>query len=87
MYFELLKFYFKENFDRMMNLGIVDWIKFDLDIVYIFLLNFCGIICMDWGWGYKLKDKDIFVGVDIERIRVLVNEYLDNKIFKKEEVD
>lgn len=51
-----------------MNLCLVDWIKFDLDIVYIFLLNFCGIFCLDWGWGYMLMDEDVFLGVDIERM-------------------
>nr|XP_034299294.1 uncharacterized protein LOC105329942 isoform X2 [Crassostrea gigas] len=84
---ESLKLHFKENFDRMMNSGTVDWTKFDLDTVYTLLSNFCGITRTDRGWGYKPKDKDISVGADIERIRVLVNEYLDNKTFKKEEAD
>lgn len=34
-----------------------------------------------------LRDEDFFLGVDIERVWILVNEYLDNKILNVEEVD
>lgn len=84
---ESLKLHFKENFEKMINLSSVDWIKFDLDTVYTFLSNFCGITCPDRGWGYKPTDKDLSLGADIERIRILVNEYLDSKKFKVEEAD
>lgn len=84
---ESLKLHLKENFDRMMHSRNVDWTTFDLNTVYSLLSNFCGITRPDRGWGYKPKDKDISVGADIERIRVLVNEYLDNKTFKVEEAD
>lgn len=84
---ESLKLHVNENFDRMMNSSSVDWTKFDLDTVYILLSNFCGITCPDSGWGYKPTDEDISVGADIERIRILVNEYLDNKKFTVNEAD
>lgn len=84
---ESLKLHFKENFDRMINSMSVDWTRFNLESVYIFLSNFCGITCPDRGWGYKPTDKDISVGADIERIRILVNEYLDNKKFTVNEAD
>lgn len=84
---ESLKLHFKENFDRMMNSSSVDWNKFDLDTVYTLLSNFCGVPCPDRGWGYKPTDEDISVGADIERIRILVNEYLDKKKVEVEEAD
>lgn len=84
---ESLKLHFKGNVDRMMNSGTVDWTTFNLDTVYTFLTNFCGITCPDRGWGYKPTDGDISEGADIERTRILVNEYLDNKRFKVEEAD
>ncbi|XP_052713799.1 uncharacterized protein LOC128187391 [Crassostrea angulata] len=83
---ESLKLHFKGNFDRM-NSGTVDWTKFDLDTVYTLLSNFCGITCPDRGWGYKPTDEDLSVGADIERIRILVNEYMDSKMFNVEEAD
>lgn len=83
---ESLKLHFKENFDGMINSSSVDWTQFNLDTVYTLLSNFCGITCPDRGWGYKPID-DISVGADIERIRFLVNEYLDDKTFKLEEAD
>lgn len=84
---ESLKLHFKENFDRMMNSSSVDWNKFDLDTVYTLLSNFCGVPCPDRGWGYKPTDEDMSVGADIERIRILVNEYLDQKKVEVEEAD
>ncbi|XP_052714945.1 uncharacterized protein LOC128188130 [Crassostrea angulata] len=87
MHSESLKLHIKENFDMMMNSGTVDWTTFDLDTVYTLLSNCCGITCPDRGWGYKPTDEDLSVGADIERIRILVNEYLDNKMFKVEEAD
>lgn len=84
---ESLKLHFKENFERMMNSSTIDWTKFDLDTVYTLLSNFFGITCPDRGWGYKPTEEDLSVGADIERIRILVNEYLDKKIFKMEEAD
>lgn len=84
---ESLKLHFKENFDRMMNSSSVDWNKFDLDTVYTLLSNFCGVPCPDRGWGYKPTDEDMSVGADIERIRILVNEYLDKKKVEVEEAD
>lgn len=84
---ESLKFHFKENFDEMINSMSVDWTQFNLDTVYTFLSNFCGITCPDRGWGNKPTDEDISVGADIERIRILLNEYLHNKTFKVNEVD
>ncbi|XP_052712646.1 uncharacterized protein LOC128186792 [Crassostrea angulata] len=84
---ESLKLHFKENFDRMMNSSTVDWTTFDLDTVYTLLSNFGGITCPNRGWGYKPTNKDLSVGADIERIRILVNEYLDNKMFNVEEAD
>lgn len=82
-----LKLHFKEHFDRMMNSSSVDWTKFELDTVYTLLSNFCGITCPDRGWGYKPTDEDNSVGADIERIRILVNEYIDKKMFEMEEAD
>lgn len=84
---ESLKLHFKENFERMMSSSTVDWTKFDLDTVYTLLTNFGGITCPNRGWGYKPTDEDLSVGADIERIRILVNEYLDNKMFNVEEAD
>lgn len=84
---ESLKLHFKENFERMMNSSTVDLTKFDLDTVYTLLSNCCGITCPNRGWGYKPTDEDLSVGADIERIRILVNDYLDNKMFKVEEAD
>lgn len=84
---ESLKLHFKENFDRMMKSSSVDWTKFDLDTVYTILTSFCGITCPDRNWGYKPTENDISVGADIERIKILVNEYLDKKTFKLKEAD
>lgn len=82
-----LKQHFKESFDTMMNSRSVDWTKFDLDTVYTLLSNFCGIPCPDRGWGYTPTDEDVSLGADIERMRILVNEYLDNKMCKVEQAD
>lgn len=84
---ESLKLHVKENFERMMNSSSVDWTKFDLDTVYTLLTNFCGITRPDRGWGYKPTDEDLSVGADIERIRILVNEYLDNKMYHVKEAE
>lgn len=84
---ESLKQQFKENFDTIMNSSSVDWTKFDLVTVYILLTNFCDIHCPDRGWGYTPTNDDISLGADIERIRIFVNEYLDNKMCKAGEAD
>lgn len=87
MYFELLKYYFKEILCDLMVYNEDDLKKFDLDVVYILLINFCDILCLDNGWGNMLGDEDFFLGVDIERVWILVNEYLDNKILNVDEVN
>lgn len=71
----------------MMKSSALDWTKFDLDTVYTILTNLCGITCPNRGWGYKPTDEDLSVGADIERIRILVNEYLDSKTFNVEGAD
>lgn len=87
MYFELLKYYFKEILCDLMVYNEDDMKKFDLDVVYILLINFCYILCLDNGWGNMLRDGDFFLGVDIERVWILVNEYLDNNILNVKVVD
>lgn len=87
MHSESLKQHFKENFDTIMNPSSIVWTQFDLDTVYTLLSNFCGIPCPDRGWGYTPTDDDVSLGADIERIRILVNEYLENKMYKAEEAD
>lgn len=76
-----------ETYDRMMNSGTIDWTTFDLDTVYTILSNFCGITFSDRGSGYKPTDEDLSVGADMEKIRILMNEYLDNKMFNLKEAD
>lgn len=75
---ESLKHHFKETLCDPMVYNEDDLKKFDLDVVYILLTNFCDIPCPDNGWGNMPGDEDLSLGADIERVRILVNEYLDN---------
>lgn len=43
MYFEFLKYYFKEILCDLMVYNEDDLKEFDLDVVYILLINFCDI--------------------------------------------
>lgn len=87
MHSESLKQHFKENFDTIINPSSIVWTQLNLDTVYTLLSNFCGIPCPDRGWGYTPTDDDVSLGADIERIRILVNGYLENKMYKAEEAD
>lgn len=84
---ESLKHHFKETLCDPMVYNEDDLKEFDLDVVYILLTNFCDIQCPDNGWGNMPRDEDLSLGADIERVRILVNEYLDNKTLNVEEAD
>lgn len=84
---ESLKHHFKETLCDPMVYNEDDFKEFDLDVVYILLTNFCDIQCPDNGWGNMPRDEDLSLGADIERVRILVNEYLDNKTLNVEEAD
>lgn len=84
---ESLKHYFKETLCDPMVYSKDDLKKFDLDVVYTLLTNFCDIPCPDNGWGNMPRDGDFSFGADIERVRILVNEYLDNETLNVEEAD
>eukprot|EP00105_Crassostrea_gigas_P011173 XP_011426729.1 PREDICTED: uncharacterized protein LOC105327802 isoform X1 [Crassostrea gigas] len=84
---ESLKHHFKETLCDPMVYNEDDLKKFDLDVVYILLTNFCDIPCPDNGWGNMPGDEDLSLGSDIERVRILVNEYLDNKTLNVDEVN
>lgn len=84
---ESLKHHFKETLCDPMVYNEDDMKKFDLDVVYILLTNFCYIPCPDNGWGNMPRDGDLSLGADIERVRILVNKYLDNKTLNVEEAD
>lgn len=84
---ESLKRYFKGTLCDPMVYNQGDLKKFDLDVVYILLTNFCDIPCPDNGWGNMPREEDFSLGADIERVRILVNEYLDNETLNVEEAD
>lgn len=84
---ESLKEYLKETLCDQIVFSSDDLKKFDLDVVYILLTNFCDMPCPGNGWGHRPADEDISLGADIERIRILVNEYLDNKTLNVEKSD
>lgn len=84
---ESLKHHFKETLCDPMVYNEDDLKEFDLDVVYILLTNFCDIQCPDNSWGNMPRDEDLSLGADIERVRILVNEYIDNKTLNVDEAD
>lgn len=84
---ESLKHYFNETSCDPMHFNEDDLKKFHLEVLYILLTNFCDIPCPDNGWGNMPKDHDSSLGADIERVRILINGYLDNRTLNVEEAD
>ena len=59
----------------------------DLNLVYNLLANFCDITDPCSGWGNIPDNDDISVGADIERIKMIVNEYFDDHFCDHEKLD
>ena len=68
----------KDNFDKVMNMhSEYDLKMLDLNMVYNLLVNFCDIPDPLSGWGNIPDIDDLSQGADIERIKMIVNDYFD----------
>lgn len=66
-------------YDKIKHMSKEDDLKMlDLNIVYMLLTNFCDIPSPSCGWGNKPNVEDLSLSANIERIRILVNDYLDH---------
>lgn len=71
--------------------NVPDYSKFDVPLLYTLIRNLCPTLEPTNKWGNKPTVKDVCVGDDIERIRVLRNAYfahtesaeISNDEFKK----
>ena len=69
----------KDHFHRVMNVysSENDLMMLDLNMVYNLLVNFCDIPAPLSGWGIIPDIDDVSNGADIERIKLIVNDYFD----------
>lgn len=68
----------KDNFDKVMNMHSENDLKMlDLNMVYNLLVNFCDIPGPLSNWGNIPDIDDMSLGADIERIKMIVNDYFD----------
>nr|XP_022344776.1 uncharacterized protein LOC111137568 isoform X2 [Crassostrea virginica] len=75
-------------YDKIKHMSKEDDLKMlDLNIVYMLLTNFCDIPSPSCGWGNKPNVEDLSLSANIERIRILVNDYLDHGHCDQENAD
>lgn len=69
----------KDHFDKVINMySSKDDLKMlNLNMVYTLLANFCDIPHPHNGWGNIPDIDDMSQGADIERIKMIVNDYFD----------
>ena len=68
----------KDHFDKVMNMHSENDLKMlGLNMVYNLLVNFCDIPAPLSGWGIIPDIDDVSNGADIERIKMIVNDYFD----------
>ena len=78
----------KDNFDKVMNMHSEDDLQFlDLNMVYNLLVNFCDIPDRLSEWGIIPDIDDVSQGADIERIKMIVNDYFDGYYCKHANAD
>lgn len=79
----------KDFFERVMNMHSSenDLKTLNLNLVYNLLANFCDITDPCSGWGNIPESGDISLGADIERIKMIVNDYFDGHYCDQENAD
>ena len=78
----------KDNFDKVMNMHSENDLKMlDLNMVYNLLVNFCDIPGPLSNWGNIPDIDDVSLGADIERIKMIVNDYFDGYYCDQENAD
>ena len=79
----------KDFFERVMNMhSSEDDLKMlNLNLVYNLLANFCDIPGPFNGWGNIPDSDEISLGADIERIKMIVNDYFDDHFCEQENLD
>nr|XP_022342853.1 uncharacterized protein LOC111136344 isoform X2 [Crassostrea virginica] len=78
----------KDHFDKVMNMHSENDLKMlDLNMVYNLLVNFCDIPDLPNGWGNIPDIDDVSQGADIERIKMIVNDYFDGYYCKHANAD
>lgn len=53
-----------------------DYNYFDVCLLYIFIRNFCFLLKLLYGWGFNLNVLVIFIGDDIECVRLFRNYFV-----------
>lgn len=75
-------------YDKIKHMSKVDDLKMlNLNIVYMLLSNFCDLPSPKCGWGNKPNVEDLSQSVNIERIRIKVNDNLDHEHCDQENAD
>lgn len=75
-------------YDKIKHMSKVDDLKMlNLNIVYMLLSNFCDLPSPKCGWGNKPNVEDLSLSADIERVRIIVNDYLDHGHCDQENAD
>ena len=78
----------KNHFDKVMNMHSENDLKMlDLNMAYNLLVNFCDIPDPLREWGIIPDIDDVSQGADIERIKMIVNDYFDGYYCKHANAD